>query len=75
MWNKPWDREKWDREHWERWMDTVRSNQRDPDDHFLRLLDGQHPSKVLQDQLVAATRAIGQCSDQGCIPDRLGPVA
>jgi osmotically-inducible protein OsmY len=29
-----WDQEKWDREHWERWMDTVRSNQRDPDESF-----------------------------------------
>jgi hypothetical protein len=26
------DRERWDREHWERWMDTVRSNQREPED-------------------------------------------
>jgi hypothetical protein len=25
-----WDEEEWDREHWDRWMDTVRSNQRDP---------------------------------------------
>ena len=24
----------WDREHWERWMDTVRSNQRDPDEDY-----------------------------------------
>jgi hypothetical protein len=23
----------WDREHWERWMDTVRANQRDPEDY------------------------------------------
>ena len=29
-----WDREKWDREHWNRWMDTVRSNQRDPDEDY-----------------------------------------
>src|SRR5438552_17924985 len=29
-----WDRAKWDREHWERWMDTVRSNQRDPDESY-----------------------------------------
>jgi osmotically-inducible protein OsmY len=29
-----WDREKWDRENWERWMDTVRSNQRDPDESY-----------------------------------------
>ena len=29
-----WDQEKWDREHWERWMDTVRSNQRDPDESY-----------------------------------------
>ena len=28
------DREKWDREHWDRWMDTVRSNQRDPDESY-----------------------------------------
>src|SRR5262245_62811658 len=27
------DREQWDREHWDRWMDTVRSNQRDPDNY------------------------------------------
>jgi osmotically-inducible protein OsmY len=26
------DRERWDREHWEQWMDTVRSNQRAPED-------------------------------------------
>jgi len=26
-------RKDWDREHWERWMDTVRSNQRDPDNY------------------------------------------
>jgi osmotically-inducible protein OsmY len=35
--NRPeekWDSEKWDREHWERWMDTVRSNQRDPDTSY-----------------------------------------
>jgi len=32
MQNEGWDPEEWDREHWERWMDTVRSNQRDPDD-------------------------------------------
>jgi osmotically-inducible protein OsmY len=29
-----WDQERWDREHWERWMDTVRSNQRDPNESF-----------------------------------------
>ena len=23
----------WDREHWERWMDTVRANQRDPEEY------------------------------------------
>jgi hypothetical protein len=28
------ERQEWDREHWERWMDTVRSNQRDPDESF-----------------------------------------
>lgn len=28
------DREHWDREHWDRWMDTVRSNQRDPDNSY-----------------------------------------
>jgi osmotically-inducible protein OsmY len=27
-------RQDWDREHWERWMDTVRSNQRDPDEDY-----------------------------------------
>jgi osmotically-inducible protein OsmY len=32
MRDEKWDLEEWDREHWERWMDTVRSNQRDPDD-------------------------------------------
>jgi osmotically-inducible protein OsmY len=32
--NEEWDREKWDREHWDRWMDTVRSNQRDPDESY-----------------------------------------
>jgi osmotically-inducible protein OsmY len=26
-------RKEWDRENWERWMNTVRSNQRDPDDY------------------------------------------
>ena len=31
--DEEWDRKKWDREHWERWMDTVRSNQRDDDSH------------------------------------------
>ena len=29
-----WDRKAWDRDHWERWMDTVRSNQRDPDESY-----------------------------------------
>jgi osmotically-inducible protein OsmY len=27
------NRDRWDREHWERWLDTVRSNQRDPDEY------------------------------------------
>src|SRR6186997_2113807 len=31
---KDWsEREEWDREHLERWMDTVRANQKDPDDY------------------------------------------
>ena len=32
--DEDWDRKAWDREHWERWMDTVRSNQRDPDESY-----------------------------------------
>src|SRR2546422_10686069 len=32
--DEEWDRRKWDREHWERWMDTVRANQRDPDESY-----------------------------------------
>jgi osmotically-inducible protein OsmY len=27
-------RKDWDREHWQRWMDTVRSNQQDPEDGY-----------------------------------------
>jgi osmotically-inducible protein OsmY len=34
MKGKPWDPEEWDREHWERWMDTVRSNQRNPGENY-----------------------------------------
>jgi osmotically-inducible protein OsmY len=34
MRDEPWDPEEWDREHWERWMDTVRSNQRNPDEGY-----------------------------------------
>jgi len=29
-----WNQAEWDREHWEHWMDTVRSNQRDPDESY-----------------------------------------
>jgi hypothetical protein len=32
--NQEYDRDRWDREHWERWMQTVRANQRDPDESF-----------------------------------------
>ena len=29
-----WNQKEWDREHFEHWMDTVRSNQRDPEESF-----------------------------------------
>ena len=32
--DEKWDAEKWDREHFEHWMDTMRSNQRDPDEGY-----------------------------------------
>jgi osmotically-inducible protein OsmY len=33
-WNDEWDQEKWDRENFEGSMDTVRSNQKDPDESY-----------------------------------------
>ena len=35
-----WDYKAWDREHWERWMDTVRGNQRDPDESYGSMYKG-----------------------------------
>ena len=32
--DKERDEAKWDRDHFERWMDTVRSNERDPDEPY-----------------------------------------